>query len=138
MKIDSVVLQWISFLTYKQQTVLLTAIRGCDVMDKYDLSKKFVRKLRKEILHDADPSSSRFIGDDDITFNEIQRFVESLDKYPFHFVMHYVNACEIIGYFHPETSVREWWLNLYLKFVKAFHLYPESKEACLIRLQDYV
>lgn len=50
-----VVRPWLADLTYKQQTVLLSAIRGCDGAAKEDMNKKFVRAYRSVLLHNAAP-----------------------------------------------------------------------------------
>jgi len=132
-----VALDWLSDLSFKQQTVLLSALRGCDTADKYDLSKTFIRKLRGTIIHDACPSGGDFM-EDNVSSDDIYLFTKSLDKYPFHFLIHFIHACEIVGYFHPDARVREWWRNLYYTFVAAFHMSPESKEDCNYRLRDGV
>lgn len=46
-----VVLPWVATLSFKEQTVLLSALRGCDGIDKEDISKQFTRKFRAAILH---------------------------------------------------------------------------------------
>jgi len=45
-----VVQKWVftDNISLKQQTVLLSALRGCDGQSKYDISKKFVRKNKKD------------------------------------------------------------------------------------------
>ena len=54
----SVVQEWLSGLSWKQQTVLLASFRGCDGAPKNDLSKTFTRFMRATLLKNADPRST--------------------------------------------------------------------------------
>lgn len=133
----SVVKEWISNLSLKQQTVLLSALRGCDTVDKHDVSKLFIRKLRSVILNNACPNEGDFMQDT-VTDEVIYNFTKSLDKYPFHFLMHFIHAVEIIGYKHPDENTKLWWNNLYKTIVNSFHMNIETEEQCDYRLRDGV
>ena len=135
----SVVHDWLSKLTFKKQTVLLTAIRGCDGIGKHDPSKKFIRKYRSVILHNAvpnDPESMFMIVN--ITKDEIYEFTKQMDHYPMHWLFHFIHAVEIIGYKHPDNLTRFWWNDLYKGMVDALHLKPESENEMDERLKDGV
>lgn len=122
-----VVRDWIRELSWKQQTVLLSSIRGCDGAPKHDDHKAFVRPLRGIILKNAEPEN-----EDDTFMNhpdegEINEFAHDLDDYPMHWLVHFIHAVEIVGYKHPESSTREFWRNLYETICReAFHMTPES------------
>lgn len=58
------------------------------------------------------------------------------DALPIHFTLHFMHAAEIIGYFHPEPKVREWWNYMYQLMVEDMHLTVESREECIRRLSD--
>lgn len=124
---------WIEKLTFKQQTVLLLALRGCDGILKDDLSKKFVRKYRSVILKDA--GGGQFM-EDDISGDDIYNFLKSLDHYPMHWLFHFLHAIQIVGYMHPEKEVWHFWTDLYCDIVEALHLEPELHESMQERLQD--
>lgn len=130
-----VVRPWLCDLTYKQQTVLLSAIRGCDGAGKEDLSKKFVRAYRSVLLFNAAPGAGQFMHPS-IQVEDIEKFLNSLDHYPMHWLMHFTHAVEIVGYNHPQKDIRNWWYNLYLGIVSALHLLPESFSENNARLQD--
>lgn len=133
----SVVRDWVTELPWKQQTVLLSAIRGCDGVSKHDPSKEFVRPLRGLILKNAEPDA------EDDTFmhhpsddNKVENFAHDLDNYPMHWVIHFLHAVEIIGYKHPDELVRQRWNKLYVEMVReGFHLRMESPEQLDKRLQ---
>lgn len=132
-----VVKEWIWKLSWKQQAALLSSLRGCDSVDKYDPSKKFVRKMRNVLLHNGAVEGAEFLTSD-ISDKDIYEFTKSMDKYPIHFVLHYIHSAEIIGYNHPDPEEREWWFNLYKEFVHAFHMNIETKEENDFRLRDGV
>lgn len=135
----SVVQKWLSNdnISWKQQTVVLSSLRGCDGQSKYDISKKFTRKLRNVILHNAATETTSFMRDE-MTLEDVREFAEDCDKYPIHFVMHLCHACEVIGFKHPNEEIQTWFHNAYLTIVDALHLKPETQEECDFRLRDGV
>lgn len=112
-------------------------ISGCDGQSKHDLSKKLTRKLRFAILQNAAASDTTFMRDS-MTLEEVRTMAEDSDKYPIHYYMHSVHACEIIGYKHPDPEIREWFHSAYQIMVDALHLKPESEAECDFRLRDGV
>ena len=137
-----VVLPWLSGLSLKQQTVLLTALRGCDGVPKEDISKKFVRVYRSLILKNAEEGFDRDIDHhfmkEQITDSDVTEFLGHLDHYYMHWLTHFIYAIEIVGYNHPVSTIRQWWSCLYLGLVSAIHLSPESKEDNDYRLRDKI
>ena len=135
----SVVKEWLSGndISWKQQTVVLSSLRGCDGQSKYDLSKKLTRQLRSAILYNAAAADTTFMRDT-MTLEEVRKLAEDSDKYPIHYYMHALHACEIIGFKHPDNKIREWFNGAYLIMVDALHLKPETEEECDYRLRDGV
>jgi hypothetical protein len=131
----TVVQDWVSGLTLKQQTVVLSAIRGCDGAPKNDLSKPFVRALRATVLENAVDGECSFMSDRP-TVNDVHVFVKALDPYPMHWLLHFTHAVECVGYGHSEPAVAEWWERLYLAICNALHFMPESYEMWERRLVD--
>lgn len=70
-----VIKPWVCSLSWKEQTVLLSALRGCDGVGKNDISKKIIRRVRNTVLHNAGPDGSEFM-DCDISDEEIYGFGE--------------------------------------------------------------
>ena len=134
---NSVVQEWLSNdnISWKQQTVVLSALRGCDGQTKEDISKKLTRQLRSAILYNAATKDTSFMKDT-MTLAEVRALAENSDKYPLHYYMHTLHACEIIGYKHPDDEIRQWFHEAYLIMVKALHLNPETEEECDFRLRD--
>jgi hypothetical protein len=130
-----VVQDWVFGCSFKMQTVMLSALRGCDGKGKEDPSKHLVRQLRSVILHNASPGDGKFmqVGDFQKCLDAV---TEDLDHYPVHWVTHFMHACEIIGYMHRDGRVRAQWQNAYRQFVDALHLMPETEFELSARLMD--
>jgi hypothetical protein len=47
---------------------------------------------------------------------------------PLHWIMHLTHGFQIVGYYHPEPQHKQQALDIYLRFVRSFHLKSESKE----------
>lgn len=138
----SVVRPWLAqCCSFKEQAVLLSALRGCDGIEKEDVSKKFTRKLRSVLFYPAminvmDSDVDKYMKTT-INENDFQQLVKGLDHYPMHWVMHFAHAAQIIGYRHPDGSIRNFWLMVYCGIVRdGLHLNTESVEQLDARLGD--
>lgn len=125
---------WVLECSFKEQTVLMTALRGCDVVKK-DISKPLVRVLRFVILKNAD-SSTGFGTFDNITSIQIDEFSSQIGLYPVHWLQHFMHGCEIIGYRHHNLDVASSFQQLYFGICKALHTNPETNEQLTERLKD--
>lgn len=134
-KSSSVMQDWLTEegLSWKQQTVLLSAIRGCDGKSKEDPSKYVSKFMRSLVLNNAATENTKFMR---VNMGMITKFIEDVDQYPIHFVTHQMHAYEIVGYFHPDESVRKVCFGVYECMVRALHLNIESKKENRIRLAD--
>ena len=130
-----VVHPWLNDLSMKQQTVLLSALRGCDGVAKDDISKKFVRAFRSLILQNAAPGKGRFMKDE-LTDKDITIFLQAPDVYPMHWLLHFIHAIEIVGYNYPIADTAHWWKCLYQDITNALHFNMETKVQNDERLQD--
>ena len=123
----SVIQDWVADnCTLKQQTVLISAIRSCDQVSKEDPCKNFTRALRNTVLFNASPDDGRFMTAAP-TQEQVEAFTGDLDRYPLHWVVHFIHAVEVIGYKHPDIVVSSWWREFYLRLVDALHLNPETE-----------
>lgn len=149
----SVLQDWVQDLTYMQQSVLLTAIRGPDGLHKNHISKVLLRWFRRCVLISAfegrvltnpyEGGGGSFTGpcvfpakenpDIDLALDEL---LKSVDEMPHHAHLHYLHAFEIVGYKHPTPSIREWWRKAYFRMANDMHLNPESPVQMDKRLGD--
>lgn len=144
----NVLQQWVIERSLMQQSVLITAVRGADTLNKYHVSKYLIRWYRRAVLISAfdrcvleDPHDQRggsFMGPvGGTSVDEVaSAYLRSIDEVPLHFHMHLVHAAEIIGYKHPNATIREWWQRFYLAAVRDLHLSPESELELDARLGD--
>lgn len=158
---NPVIQEWVQQLSFMQQSVLLTAIRGPDGLPKEHISKKFIKWIRRCVLYSAfdsklhnkpiildtpyNPSGGGFTGpslpetciDWEVPmFDVLKKYLQETDSMPHHFQMHVMHASEIIGYCHPNETIRKWWNSAYITIVKTMHLTPESYETMMKRLGD--
>lgn len=135
----SVVKDWLSNdnISFKQQTVVLSSLRGCDGQSKHDVSKRFIRKIRSIVLKNGGAEIPTFMTDE-MSLGDVRTFAEDCDKYPIHFVLHLCHCCEIIGFKHPDAGIARWFNFAYKIIVDALHLKPETEEECDERLVDGV
>lgn len=147
---------WVHALPFMQQTVLLTAIRGPDGVEKYHPSKYLLRWYRRCTLLSAmdghvlpnpfDNNGGSFTGPSiEVPTNGdwlpamdevVSQYLRSLDALPHHFQMHLMHAAEILGYKHPDEAIRGWWRRTYHRLVNDLHLWPEEEELMDARLGD--
>lgn len=159
--VEYVLQPWVSKLSLMQQTVLLTAIRGPDTVSKYHPSKYLLRWYRRCVLYSAldrkilttpiEAGGGSFTGPSIEKFEQadlpkgawrefmdgvVDEYMRSLDELPHHFQMHFLHACEIVGYKHPDKWISHWWQRMYVRLVNDLHLQPESEAAMDERLGD--
>ena len=124
---------WVQNLGLRHQGALLTAIRGCDVVERDDESKWLARFYRACILRphcgDVRQAASFMLWPDDTVevAKHMNAFIRSHDHYPHHYLMHLIHAAEIVGYKHPDRNIRDYWLSFYRHMCNKFHMNPESE-----------
>lgn len=130
---------WVSYLPFKMQAVLLSALRGPDGVTKESAAKPLVRRMRSVLLHPAgDPSPSNQFMYSNCGQAEVERFLGDLDPYNVHWLVHFAHAAEIIGYCHHDPVEAGFWRAIYLGIVDAFHMNPETHDQLCERLKgDY-
>jgi hypothetical protein len=58
-------------------------------------------------------------------FEAADEFYLSIDHYPNHWILHWMHACEIVGYKYPDDIARPAFLAMYRRLVRKFHMHPE-------------
>ena len=137
-KSESVVQEWVFELPFMMQALLLTAMRGPDGCPKYNNVKNIVRFIRGTVLKPAGKiygNEDGFMWIDFKTFDHFQdHFFKDTDQFPMHFLMHLFHASEVIGYKHPDETIRLCWNGFYQKACEALHMVMESEEMLDYRL----
>ncbi len=146
-KNQSVTQPWVWSLTFMQQSVLLTAIRGPDGLPKDHITKVLLRWYRRCVLRFAfqgtiftdpyDLDGGSFTGPSPMNIDmAVDEYLRHLDETPHHFQLHFIHAVEVLGYKHPDTTIREWWYGVYIRLVNDMHLFPEPEDIMDQRLGD--
>jgi hypothetical protein len=135
---DSVIRDWVCRLSWKEQTVLLVALRGPDLGGSREL-KTAIRWIRAIVLKNAAPQKT-FMKE--VDFPKLADLAEEqplvFDMLSVHFITHLMHAMQVIGYRHPNQSVAEKALGAYLNLCQYLHLNPESNKQMTSRLVDEV
>ena len=144
---SSVLQPWVEKLSFMQQSVLITATRGPDGLEKNHIAKMLLRWLRRCYLYCAftheiysDPyekGGGSFTGPCACDLAQAtETYFQKVDEVPHHFHLHLMHAAEILGYKHPESWIRDWWYDFYAAIVKDAHLNVETEEQLDYRLGD--
>lgn len=130
----SVLQEWLEQLSWKKQTVVLTALRSPDSIHTLKL-KQVTIWIRIHILKNADPMTG-FMHN---TLQSLPLF-ESLDReferLPLHTAHHIMLALEVIGFDHPTEEIRTVAWKFYSDSVRAQHLNPEIRDQYEARYLD--
>lgn len=160
----SVLQDWVQGLSFMQQSVLISAVRGPDGIHKDHVAKLLLRWFRRCVLVSAfdgralttplDGGGGSFTGPSLKTLAPdtiegrtsgdwpermdalVKDYLRTVDELPHHFQLHVLHAAEIVGYKHPDGKIRAWWNRTYLRLVNDLHLFPESEEQMDKRLGD--
>lgn len=133
----SVVQAWLAEkCSWKEQTVVLCALRGTDTRGSPEL-KAITRWIRRVALYNAAPNKT-FMKDEG--FPSIREIVETtpliLDMLPVHYLGHLMHALQVIGchHFHFEASMLA--AQGYLDLCEYLHVNPETETQMTKRLED--
>lgn len=131
-------------LPLREQGTLLTAVRGCDLADKYapdgsvldTPERRLTAWIRWAFMNPADPREVDIPGAFFQSHPPSPFKASALGHYPLHWVSHVMHALEVIGYRHPDIHVQPVALSLYFDFVDMLHLKEESRETMIRRLSE--
>jgi hypothetical protein len=128
-----VVLDWMSELSWKQQSVILSALRGPDNHHSPNI-KKISRWIRSITQNNADPSHSYMKN---VDLPSLKEFEDEFYFASTHYSLHLLFALEIIGYKYPDPKIAKIALDYYHGLVAdIYHLKPESMDDLDNRLRD--
>lgn len=123
---EYVLLPWVETLPLKMQSALIASLRGGDGLSNIDISKPLIKNIRGLIV--------KSVSDETVYLSKIfdkeniNKFIDDLDRYNVHFVTHLIQAISIISYKHPVDSVRKKWFKVYLSIAKKLNLNILTKE----------
>lgn len=120
----TVLQSWVTDLSLKNQTLLLSAIRGPDGVGKSNKVKEVLKYYRFCVLKQADTLSG-FMKSRPPTKKQLNRFVKDVEELPLHYVMHTYRAFAIAG------LRSKFWETLYQRLAKRLHLNPQTREQIL-------
>jgi len=131
----SLLLDWTSELSFKQQSVLLSSLRGPDHTYCPNI-KKVTKWIRGILQNNADPSKNYMARGELPHPKELEKEIEFCSV---HYATHLLHALEIIGYKHSDEMVSGQANRYYTYFTsEIFHLNPETSEQLSKRLEDRV
>ena len=125
---------WMGELPWKQQSVILSSLRGPDT-HRPEHVKKINRWLRAITQNNADTSTDYMLEISHPLLEELQR---DLEYCTMHYYCHLMHAMGIIGHNHPEEKTKNIAINYYAAMVDFLHLNPETKDQMNKRLEDKV
>ena len=136
----SILNNWVSILSHKQQAHLLLSLRNCDIVDYDDPSKILINEIRKALfkstisMNDIEELSK---DNEDRDFRKVvNRVCSNSNKYPLNFYKSLLQTCCILGYKYPEFKIKKRWFDVYVKLSQKLNLHIESEEDLDIRLGD--
>lgn len=135
----SIIRQWVSELGNRHQVALLTAMRGCDYIQRDNTARPIVRALRYAVM-DMRNETPLAIGNNflfpSLEWSDIAAFLADWDRYPVHFVHHLMHACEVAAYKHPDRDLADAFWSVYRGLVINLHVTAETEAEMDARLND--
>lgn len=137
---QSMLREWVEGLPLREQGVLLSGIRGCDLTPKNPLDspeRQLVAYLRYIVCypneeHEVDGAPGAYMQS-----HPPERWTPSeFGHYPQHWYAHIMHAYQVVGYRHPDPEVCAIAEGIYLRFVHSLHLEPEGFARMVARLSE--
>ena len=112
-KEESVMQDWTKKLYFKQQTSLISAIRGCDIPTATEDEKSVVKVIRGLVLRDAD-GRSKFMSHYPMDANKLLGTLVNASQYynKWHWLNHVVSALYSISLYHHNEYTKLYYVNL--------------------------
>jgi hypothetical protein len=137
---SGMVRDWAQELPLREQGVLLSGMRGCDLTPKVPLDspeRQLVAYLRYVVCH---PNEEAEVGATPGTYMQADPPEEwtpsEFGHYPQHWYAHIMHAFQVVGYRHPLAETRAISDGIYRRFVYSLHLEPESFGTMARRLSE--
>lgn len=136
MRENYVLQKWMGEIPLKQQSVLLSSLRGPDNTCSNNI-KKITKWIRATIQKNADPTNKGYMHPDDLPL--IGEIEKELEYCTVHYAVHLMSALEIIGYQHPDKKIASIANSYYNNLVsQIFYMQPETRKQLNCRLEDRI
>ncbi len=127
---SSVTLPWVQKLSFKEQSVLFSGLRGPDTHHSPSI-KAIVRWLRPVTQVNADPSTDYMRVEQLPAWKDVTK---DLEFSTVHYFGHLLHAMQIIAIHHPDEDIGNQASRFYLNMADLLHLEPEPPERMAKRL----
>lgn len=131
---------WVQELPLREQGVLLSGMRGCDLTPKVPLDsseRQLVAYLRYVVCHPNDESEvGAAVGAYMQHYPPEDWTPSEFGHYPQHWYAHIMHAYQVVAYRHPDSETRVLAEDIYGRFVHSLHLELESFETMAARLSE--
>ena len=136
MRENYVLQKWMGEIPMKQQSVLLSSLRGPDNTFSHNI-KKITKWIRATIQKNADPTNKGYMRPEGLPL--IEEIEKELEYCTVHYAVHLISALEIIGYQHPDKKIASIANNYYSTLVsQTFNMRPETRKQLNCRLEDRI
>ena len=136
----SVLQDWVMRLPLREQGVLLTAVRNCDVSEKVpevcSADRQLVAWIRWCFLNPADPREVDYAPCAWFQSQPPEFRMSLFGHFPLHWFGHVMHALQVIAVRHPDRSVATRAETLYRHLVHGLHLQPEAQSQMIARLSE--
>lgn len=133
MEKGKVLQDWMGRLSWKQQSVIISSLRGADT--GYCPQIKKINKWMRGITQNNADISSQYMQEEKLPI--LENIEKEFEFCSVHYAIHFLQGLEIIGYNHPNDEISNMAKNYYYNLVeKVLHLNPETKEQLEERLED--
>jgi hypothetical protein len=130
-------------LPLREQGTILTGIRGCDVAQK-NINDKITIPVERQLVAFfrycvMNPADTREVDIPNSFFQSKPPYNWSpsqIAHYPVHWYSHLMHCFEVVAYRCPKNTLAQECFEIYVKLVKALHLYPETEEEMIKRLSE--
>lgn len=130
---SSVVQEWLSECSWKQQSILFSGLRGPDDSALPHV-KAVNRWMRTVSQFNADPSKQYMRAD---AMPDPYKLCEELEGLSVHYVHHLADALAVIAYNHPDNVIASQAASYHFRIAEElFHFVPELPSVFVLRHRD--
>lgn len=151
----TVLQDWTSTISHRQQGVLLLALRGPDGFPKESGVKNIIRSLRACVMNSGDTKTAlalgeallskhdtfmtmEYLSDSNVWTTELEHFVRNIDVHNVHFLQHLLHATMVLSFNHPDVTISSRWCECANRIARKLHIKLESRAEFTHRLRDGV